>query len=165
MEVCKPRRNGTTFSLAAGPYPVQWRYPVAVRIVIAEDNLADLVLVREALKAHHIDFEMTHLKDGAEAVAALCGENATLTRPDVILLDLNMPKIGGLELLAAIRNDGSLNDVPIIVLTSSPAPDEQKAAGRLGVVNYLQKPSDLYAFIHEVGGAIQQAIGGAPKRE
>lgn len=130
-----------------------------IQIVIAEDNLADVVLVREALKAHQIDCELTHLKDGAEAVAALCGKNSKREDPDVILLDLNMPKIGGLELLAAIRNNGTLKNVPIIVLTSSPSPEEQQAARRLGVVVYLQKPSDLYEFIDKVGGAIQQVIG------
>lgn len=134
-----------------------------VRIVIAEDNLADVVLVREALKAHEIDFEMTHLKDGAEAVAALCGKSSKLAeQPDVILVDLNMPKIGGLDLLAAIRNEGTLAKVPIIVLTSSPAPEEQRAARRLGVVDYLQKPSDLYEFINKVGGAIRQVVRERP---
>lgn len=124
--------------------------------------MADVVLVREALKAHEIDFEITHLKDAAEAVAALSGKKLKLAESDVILLDLNMPKIGGLELLAAIRNDGTLTQVPIIVLTSSPAPEEEQAARRLGVVDYLQKPSDLYEFIDKVGSAIQQVIRERP---
>lgn len=129
-----------------------------IRIVIAEDNAADVMLVREALHAHQIAFEMTHLKDGAEAVAALCGDRTGRNSPDLILLDLNMPKVGGLEVLSALRKDAAFNNVPVIVLTSSPAPEEQQAARRLGVVQYLQKPSDLYAFIEQVGGAIREAI-------
>jgi CheY-like chemotaxis protein len=131
---------------------------VPIRIVIAEDNTADVMLVREALNAHGIPFEMTHLKDGAEAVATLCGNQPGWNSPDLILLDLNMPKLGGLEVLSAIRKDAAFNNVPIIVLTSSPAPEEQQAARRLGVVHYLQKPSDLYEFIEQIGGAIQEAI-------
>ena len=131
---------------------------VPIRIIIAEDNAADVVLVREALNAHQIPFEMTHLKDGAEAVAGLCGRQPGWNNPDLILLDLNMPKVGGLEVLSAIRKDAAFNSVPIIVLTSSPAPEEQQAARSLGVVHYLQKPSDLYEFIEQVGGAIQEVI-------
>ena len=129
-----------------------------IRIVIAEDNTADVMLVREALNAHQIPFEITHLKDGAEAVATLSANQPGWNNPDLILLDLNMPKVGGLEVLSAIRKNAAFNDVPIIVLTSSPAPEEQQAARRLGVVHYLQKPSDLYEFIEQVGGAIQEVI-------
>jgi len=131
---------------------------VPVKIFIAEDNLADVMLVREALKAHKILFQMVHLKDGAEAVAALCGNPVVPSSPDLILLDLNMPKVGGLEVLSAIRKVTALNAVPIIVLTSSPAPEEQQAARRLGVKHYLQKPSDLYEFIDQVGGTIQEVV-------
>jgi len=131
---------------------------VPIRIVIAEDNAADVMLVREALNAHQIPFEITHLKDGAEAVATLCGNQPGENHPDLILLDLNMPKVSGLEVLSAIRKNAVFNNVPIIVLTSSPAPEEQQAARRLGVVHYLQKPSDLYEFIEQVGGAIQEVI-------
>src|SRR3954469_21279341 len=98
-----------------------------IRIVIAEDNMADVILVREALNAHEIQFEMKHVKDGAEAVALLCGSRTEWTIPDLILLDLNMPKLSGLEVLSAIRRDAAGESVPIIVLTSSPAPEEQQA--------------------------------------
>ena len=129
-----------------------------LRIVMVEDNVADVILVREALNAHQIQFEMTHLKDGAEAVAMLCGDRADGNSPDLILLDLNMPKLSGLEVLSAIRQNGVLNHVPVIILTSSPAPEEQQAARRLGAVQYLQKPSDLYEFIEHVGGAIDALV-------
>ena len=131
---------------------------MAIRIAIVEDNAADVLLVREALNAHHISFEMTHLRDGADAITTLCGNPPSHQLPDLILLDLNMPRIGGLEVLAAIRNNSALNDVPVIILTSSPAPEEQQAARRLGVVHYLQKPADLYQFIDQVGGAIQDIL-------
>ena len=129
-----------------------------LRIIIAEDNAADVMLVREALDAHEIRFEMTHVKDGAEALAMLC-DNPELLVPDLILLDLNMPKVGGLEVLAAIQNNGTLAAVPVIVLTSSPAPQEQEIARKYGVIHYLRKPSDLYEFIEQVGGVIKNVIG------
>jgi len=131
---------------------------VPIRIFIAEDNLADVLLVREALSAHQIVFEMTHCKDGAEAVAKLCGGQRDGFHPDLILLDLNMPKLGGLEVLSSLRKDPAYNAVPVLILTSSPAPEEQRAARSLGVVKYLQKPSDLYEFINLVGGAIESVI-------
>ena len=129
-----------------------------IRIAIVEDNTADVLLIREALNAHQIAFELVHMKDGADAIATLCGKAPDQPCPDLILLDLNMPKIGGLEVLAAIRKDQQLRSVPVIVLTSSPAPDEQQAARRLGVVHYLQKPVDLYEFIDQVGGAIRDLV-------
>jgi len=129
-----------------------------IRIVIAEDNAADVLLVREALNAHRIPFEMRHLRDGAEAIAALCGNQPGWSNPDLILLDLNMPKVGGLEVLAAMRKNAAFDNVPIIVLTSSPAPEERQAARSLGVAHYLQKPSDLYEFIEKVGGAIEEVV-------
>ncbi len=130
-----------------------------IRIAIVEDNTADVLLIREALKAHHISFEMTHFKDGAEAISMLCANQPNEPGPDLILLDLNMPKIGGLEVLAAIRKHPELHMVPVIVLTSSPAPEEQQAARQLGVVHYLQKPVDLYEFIDQVGGAVRDLLG------
>ena len=129
-----------------------------IRIAIVEDNTADVLLIREALNAHQISFDMLHMKDGADAIAQLCGKASDHPGPDVILLDLNMPKIGGLEVLAAIRNDPQLRTVPVIVLTSSPAPEEQQAARRLGVVQFLHKPVDLYEFIDQVGGAIRDLV-------
>ena len=129
-----------------------------IRIAIVEDNTADVLLIREALNAHQIAFELMHMTDGADAIATLCGKAPDQQGPDLILLDLNMPKIGGLEVLAAIRKDQQLRSVPVIVLTSSPAPDEQQAARRLGVVHYLQKPVDLYEFIDQVGGAIRDLV-------
>ena len=128
------------------------------RIAIVEDNIADVLLIQEALNAHHISFEIAHMKDGADAIATLCGKAPDYPNPDLILLDLNMPKIGGLEVLAAIRKDPQLRAVPVIVLTSSPAPEEQQAAHRLGVVHYVQKPVDLYEFIDQVGGAIRDLL-------
>lgn len=129
-----------------------------LRIVIAEDNLPDVLLVREALSARDIAFDMIHFRDGAEAVARLCGEQRDASNPDLILLDLNMPKLSGLEVLSAIRKDPTYNNVPVIILTSSPAPEEQQAAHKLGILQYLQKPSDLYEFIDRVGGAIQAVV-------
>ena len=131
---------------------------VPIQIAIVEDNTADVLLVREALNAHQIAFEMTHIKDGADAISTLCRNPPEGPAPDLILLDLNMPRIGGLEVLAAIRKNSALCAVPVIVLTSSPAPEEQQAARRLGVMHYVQKPADLFEFIEQVGGAIRDAI-------
>lgn len=128
------------------------------RIIIVEDNLSDVVLVEEALHAHGIDFDMTHLSDGAEALSALKSYDPSRLKIDLILLDLNIPKVAGIEVLKAVRGNVVFKDVPVIILTSSPAPEEQLAARALGITNYVRKPFGLKEFIDEVGMAIRESI-------
>jgi CheY-like chemotaxis protein len=132
-----------------------------VYIVVVEDNTPDVVLLEECLSARSISFEMQHFKDGAEAITHLFGESSAAAKlPDVIVLDLNMPKINGLELLARLKNHERFAGVPVAVLTSSLAPEEQAEAERMGADRYLRKSADLDEFLREAGNMIYELACG-----
>jgi|SRR6185437_4178903 len=136
--------------------------PSPVRIAVVEDNTADVVLLEECLSANSISFEIQHFKDGAEAAVHLFGNaSGAASLPDLIVLDLNMPKMNGLELLEKIRGHPRLAGIPVAVLTSSLAPEEKTEAGRLGADRYLRKSADLNEFLREVGEMIREL---APER-
>lgn len=131
------------------------------RVVVIEDNAPDVVLIGEALSDSPAPFEIVHFQDGEEAIAGLTAAVAGNRRPDLIVLDLNMPKVNGLEVLQRIKQESSLSDVPVLVLTSSSAPEEREEAERLGVDKYLRKPFDLYEFLDQVGGILKELMPSA----
>src|SRR5712671_5405343 len=88
------------------------------RIVIVEDNAADVLFVREALKHQGIAFSLEHYVSGADAMKALA---AMQVAPDLILLDINLPRVSGFELLKMVRNHLVLADIPVAIITSSVA--------------------------------------------
>ena len=135
------------------------------RVVVIEDNAPDVVLIGEALSGSPVPFEIVHFGDGEEAIAGLSAAVASGNPPDLIVLDLNMPKVSGLEVLQKIKQEPSLSSVPILVLTSSAAPDERAEAERLGVYRYLRKPFDLYEFLEQVGGSFRELIPAAKAQE
>src|SRR4051812_2365701 len=118
-------------------------------ILVAEDNPADLLLVREALSTHGIDFDLTHFENGQEALAYLDAfdDDETQTCPEVALLDLNLPRTNGTELLQRLRQSRRCGHIPVVVLTGSEAPQHQKAASLLGASSYFRKPIDLSDFL------------------
>lgn len=127
-------------------------------MVVVEDSLPDVMLLAEALKEKKVSHELIHYSDGVEAVAKLNELRDTRVHPDLIVLDLNMPRMGGLELLANMRKLGILKQVPVAILTSSLQPKEQAAAQKLGAVRFIRKPVDLYDYIEEVGGTLQELL-------
>ncbi len=118
------------------------------RILLAEDNPGDVLLLREALANSAIICELMVAEDGQKAIALLQAVAADVTRlPDLIILDVNLPKHNGGEVLAHVRGDPAFSLVPVLMLTSSASPADQATASRLGANLYIQKPSDLDAFL------------------
>ncbi len=119
-----------------------------VEILLVEDNLADVELVQEALREGGVPHSLNVVGDGVEALSFLRGEGeyAQALLPDLILLDLKLPKKGGLEVLAEVKADEALRRIPVIVLSSSDAPDDVFKAYDLQVSCYVTKPSDLDEF-------------------
>jgi two-component system, chemotaxis family, response regulator Rcp1 len=118
------------------------------RILLAEDNPGDVLLLREALVNSAITCDLIVADDGQKAMALLKTVAADTSRlPDLIILDVNLPKHNGGEVLANIRSDSAFAEVPVLMLTSSASPADQATASRLGANLYIQKPSDLDAFL------------------
>lgn len=129
-----------------------------VHIVVVEDSLPDVMLVEEALKAQAIDYSITHFKDGVEALNALTDGEGTVSTPDLIVLDLNMPRMGGLELLGNLKRTASFRSIPVVILTSSLQPEEKEQARKLGANRFVRKPVDLYDFLDEVGRTLRDML-------
>jgi CheY-like chemotaxis protein len=116
-----------------------------LRILHVEDNVGDVRLVAEALKEGGRKHEIAVASDGVEALEYLYkrGRYRWAPTPDVILLDLNLPKKGGLEVLAEIKADPELQNIPVVVFTSSSAPLDINRAYRSHASCYVTKPADL----------------------
>ena len=119
-----------------------------VEILLVEDNAGDAELVREALTQGGILNTINVVWDGVEALAYLRGEgpHAGAVKPDFMLLDLKLPKMGGLEVLAEIKADKVLRHIPVIVLSSSDAPEDVTRAYDLQASCYVTKPANLDDF-------------------
>jgi two-component system, chemotaxis family, response regulator Rcp1 len=125
------------------------------RIVIVEDNAGDVLFVREALKHQGIAFSMQHYASGDAALKALV---AMQEAPDLILLDLNLPRVSGFELLKTVRNHEVLANVPVAIITSSVAAVDKTTGQRLGADAYIVKPSDYEEFMTGVGGELASLV-------
>lgn len=123
-----------------------------VEILLVEDNLADARLTVEAMKEAKVRNHLSHAHDGEEALAFLRREGAyaNTPRPDLILLDLNMPRKDGREVLASVKADPSLKCIPVVVLTSSGAEEDILKAYNLNANCYVTKPVDLDQFLKVV---------------
>ena len=136
-----------------------------LQIFIVEDNPADILLVREALTEHGLVFDLQAAGNGESAIAYIdaLDRGDTPSCPDVVLLDLNLPRKSGEEVLERLRRSSRCTDVPTIVITSSEDPGDQAAASRLGVTHYFRKPTDLAAFM-ELGGLVRTLAEGRTAR-
>lgn len=121
-------------------------------LLLVEDNPGDVRLTREALSESKLRNNLSVVVDGVEAMAFLRreGKYADAPRPDLILLDLNLPKKSGREVLAEIKDDASLRRIPVVVVTSSEAEQDIFATYNLHVNCYVTKPVDLDQFIKVV---------------
>jgi len=126
-------------------------------IFIVEDNLGDVLLVREALKESSLRFELRHAADGEEAIQAIRKDRL---RPDLVLLDINLPKRDGWEVLTEIRSNPETKDIPIVVLSSSGSPEDRERASQNIPSMYIQKPSNLDDFL-AVGKIIEGFLRGS----
>jgi CheY-like chemotaxis protein len=124
-------------------------------ILLVEDDLGDAGLVRIALRRSRHVCRLHHVKDGGEAMAFLrrSGRHGEAPRPDLILLDLNLPGRNGHEVLEEIRADAALSPIPVVILSTSGAERDVKKAYALGASSYVSKPMDVEAFtaaIHSI---------------
>lgn len=132
------------------------------RILLAEDNDGDVFLVRRALQRRGVPHELTVAHNGEEAMIWLRGNSGEDAGPDLILLDLNLPRIDGAQLLSYIRKSDSFSRTPVIVLTSSDSPKDRQMAMERGANLYFRKPTDLASFM-DLGRIIEETLGsGAP---
>jgi CheY-like chemotaxis protein len=120
-----------------------------VRILLVEDNLADVRLTREVLRIAEVPGELDVARDGVEALERLRSPGAA--RPDLVLLDLNLPRKSGLEVLAEIKSDPALRSVPVVVLSTSRAESDVRRAYDLHANAYLAKPLSLRGFSETLG--------------
>ena len=126
-----------------------------VEILLVEDNPEDVELTLRALTSHHLANQLFVCRDGAEAIDFFFGDAPNALRdigviPRVILLDLNLPKVDGLEVLRRLKADERTRTIPVVVLTSSAEQPDIAAAYRLGANSYIVKPVDFEAFSRAV---------------
>lgn len=121
-----------------------------IEILLVEDNLADIRLIEEAFKEASINYNITAMQDGEKALNYLkkIDEFENVTTPDIIILDLNLPKINGLEVLQIVKNDSALLSIPIIILTSSQDSQDVQNSYKGHANCYIQKPENLEGFIN-----------------
>jgi chemotaxis family two-component system response regulator Rcp1 len=121
---------------------------MALQILLVEDSPGDVRLTREAFREASISIELHVATDGVEAMAFLKrhGTHVDAPRPDVILLDLTLPKMDGREVLAHIQEDIGLKDIPTVILTTSDSETDILKSYQLHVNDYLSKPVQLDAF-------------------
>jgi chemotaxis family two-component system response regulator Rcp1 len=121
-----------------------------IHILLAEDNDGDVFLVRRALEKQGLDHELTVARNGEEALRLLerAGRDPDFEPPDLIVLDLNLPKVDGAQVLLRIRKSTALGAIPVIILTSSDSPKDRESALELGANMYFRKPTDLQSFMH-----------------
>lgn len=119
-------------------------------ILLVEDNEDDIELTQRAFNKNHIINEVVVLRDGAEACEFLFGDRGGRALPQVILLDLKLPKISGLEVLEKIRGSDDTHLIPTVILTSSKQEEDLLEGYRLGVNSYVRKPVDFNEFVEAV---------------
>ncbi len=122
-------------------------------ILLAEDEPADAHLLRLALTESGMVANLQHVVDGREALEYLRRQGRRFVqaqRPDLILLDLNMPRMDGREFLAAVKDDAALCDIPVVVLSTSEVERDVLATYRLGAAGYISKSPDVTEFIREI---------------
>jgi CheY-like chemotaxis protein len=130
-----------------------------IRILLAEDNDGDVFLVRRALDKKGLKHELSVARTGEEALRLLqqAEHSGKTEAPNLILLDLNLPKIDGIQLLSRIRKVDAFTDTPVIVLTSSDSPKDRDRALAMGATLYFRKPTDLESFMR-LGDAVEKIL-------
>jgi CheY-like chemotaxis protein len=122
-----------------------------INVLLVEDDPGDVLMTREAFE-EYLNNRLDVVNDGAEAIAYLRreGEYADAPRPDLILLDLNLPRRDGREVLAEVKADESLRHIPVIVLTTSQADEDVLRSYQLHANAYVTKPVDFDGFIEAI---------------
>jgi two-component system, chemotaxis family, response regulator Rcp1 len=137
-----------------------------IQVLLAEDNPGDVYLVREALSLERLQFNLLVRSDGEQMSDFIDRiDSGAEPCPDVVLLDLNLPRRSGVSLLERLRQSSLCGAVPVIVVTSSASPQDREMATRLGASSYFQKPSDFDEFMR-LGSLVRQFVStsAAPVR-
>jgi CheY-like chemotaxis protein len=131
-------------------------------IVLAEDNPADVGLVREALREHEVHCDLRVICDGEQVLSFIdrLDLEAELPCPDLLLLDLYLPKRDGNEVLKYLRASERCANTPVVILTSSDSPRDQESAARNSAIHYFRKPSSLVQFL-QLGTIVKEVINRA----
>ncbi len=128
--------------------------PALGSILLAEDSPQDVELTLSALDKHNLANEVVVVKDGAEALDYIYRRGSFANRakgnPALILLDLKMPKVDGLQVLRTLKSDENLKSLPVVMLTSSRAESDLLASYKMGVNAYVVKPVDFQQFVKAV---------------
>jgi CheY-like chemotaxis protein len=126
-------------------------------ILVAEDNPGDVYLMREALREHGLDAKVQVVDNGDDAIRLVADPASEV--PDLMLVDLNLPKRSGHEVLAAVRQADSARRVLVVLLTSSESPKDKRLAEQLGVDAWFHKPQGLDEFL-QLGGLVKSLLEG-----
>jgi CheY-like chemotaxis protein len=128
-------------------------------VVLAEDNPADVTLVREAFREHGVDCVLRVIPDGEQLLSYIDGLKADskISCPDLLLLDLSLPKYDGWHVLEYLRSSDRCAETPVIVMSSSGWPKDRQNAEKHAAVHYFQKPTSLHDFMR-LGGIVKGLI-------
>ncbi|MEU4233333.1 response regulator [Nonomuraea sp. NPDC026600] len=126
-----------------------WR---PIEVLLVEDDQGDVLLTKEAFDFNKVRNRLHVVNDGEQAMAFLRQENGyhDAPRPDLVLLDLNLPRMGGLEVLSEVKADADLRTIPVVILTTSEAEEDILHSYRLHANAYVSKPVDFEQFIRVV---------------
>jgi CheY-like chemotaxis protein len=124
----------------------------AIEVLLVEDDPGDVLMTKEAFEDYKLQNTLYVVNDGAEAMDFLRrqGEHADAPRPDLVLLDLNLPRMDGREVLQAIKSDPALASIPVVILTTSEAEEDVLRSYSLHANAYVTKPVDFERFIQVV---------------
>jgi CheY-like chemotaxis protein len=117
-------------------------------LLVIEDDQVDVMTIKRALKEIHVANPVIHMENGEDAIAHL--RDASQEKPCIILLDLNMPVMNGIEFLQVVKNDAELRKFPVIVLTTSEEQQDKLQSFNLGVAGYMAKPVDYRHFVEVI---------------
>ena len=130
-----------------------------VRLLLVDDNPGDVQLFRWALRRADLDIDLSVIDDGGEALAMVreADASSTLNTPDLVVLDLNLPKADGREILTLMRSTRAFADVPVVILTSSTSLRDREQMESLNIARYIAKPPDLKEFMN-LGSVVKNVL-------
>ncbi len=150
-------------SLESSPFGAQNYFVMTDRVLLyVEDEDAAVFLLETALKEASIDVNLYRVTDGEQALAFLkkSGDYQDMPRPDLVLLDLNLPRKNGLELLSELKESQDLNSLAVVVFTSSSLPADRRKSLALGAQEYITKPASFDGFVTAVKNACSHMKNG-----
>jgi two-component system, chemotaxis family, response regulator Rcp1 len=134
---------------------------MSTEVLLVEDNRPDAALVREALKSEHLEVRVREFTDAETAAGYLSrmGSTPDFPCPALVIMDLNLPRGDGLDLLKQIRAHPECGKVPVVVMSSSDSPRDRSVAENLGNTKFFRKPADLDAFLG-IGKIVREILEG-----